>query len=91
MTPPRLLGARVCSQSAAIPQAGVLDADRTLLKDATVDHAAFRAHSGDGDIGWQARLQKSGILIFELLEAGTEVGSIYFSFLIFLLSFDFLI
>lgn len=30
--------------------------------------SAYRAHSGDGDITWQARLQKSGILCFELIQ-----------------------
>jgi hypothetical protein len=61
-----------------LPKAGVLDADRTLLKEASADHAAFRAHSGDGDIAWQARLQKSGILIFELLEAGPKLKAIIY-------------
>eukprot|EP00438_Fugacium_kawagutii_P016989 Skav202425 [mRNA] locus=scaffold1370:406666:410894:- [translate_table: standard] len=50
------------------PKAGVCDSDRRLLKEATANHAAYRAHSGDGDIAWQARLQKSGILCFELIQ-----------------------
>ena len=50
------------------PKAGVLDCDRTLLKEASNDHSAFRGHTGDGDITWQARMQKSGILCFELVE-----------------------
>ena len=53
------------------PKAGVVEVDRALLKEASCDHAAFRAHSGDGDITWQARLQKSGILCFEFAEAET--------------------
>lgn len=57
-----------------LPKAGVLESDRSLLKEASADHAAFRSHSGDGgEVTWQARLQKSGILIFELLEAGDPV------------------
>ena len=51
-----------------LPKAGVLDSDRRLLKEASADHSAYRAHSGDGDITWQARLQKSGILCFELIQ-----------------------
>ena len=51
-----------------LPKAGVLDSDRHLLKEASANHSAFRAHSGDGDITWQARLQKSGILCFELIQ-----------------------
>lgn len=54
--------------SELFPKAGVLDSDRTLLKEASSDHSAFRAHTGDGDITWQARMQKSGILCFELVE-----------------------
>lgn len=50
------------------PKAGVCDCDRRLLKEASADHAGYRAHSGDGDITWQARLQKSGILGFELIQ-----------------------
>ena len=50
-----------------LPRAGVLDSDRHLLKEATLDHSAYRAHSGDGDITWQARLQKSSIQVFELI------------------------
>ena len=50
------------------PKAGVLDTDRALLKEAACDHAAYRAHSGDGDITWQARMQKSGIQCFQLVE-----------------------
>ena len=63
-----------------LPKSGVLGADRALLKEATAAHAAFRAHSGDGDIAWQARMQKSGILVFELLEAGAEVENFLFFF-----------
>lgn len=51
-----------------LPQAGVLDADRALLKDATRDHAAFRAHSGEGEVTWKARMKPSGILSFELID-----------------------
>ena len=31
-----------------LPKAGVLESDRSLLKEASADHAAFRSHSG----GW---------------------------------------
>ena len=51
-----------------LPRAGVLDSDRHFLKQSTCDHSAYRAHSGDGDITWQARLQKSSILCFELIQ-----------------------
>lgn len=50
------------------PKSGVSDADRALLKEASEDHAAYRAHSGDGEVTWQARMKRSGILCFELLE-----------------------
>ena len=50
------------------PKAGVVDSDRTMLKDATSSHAAYRAHSGEGDVAWQARMKPSGIACFELIE-----------------------
>lgn len=54
--------------SELFPNAGVQDCDRTLLKEASSDHNAFRGHTGDGDITWQVQMQKSGILCFELVE-----------------------
>eukprot|EP00435_Cladocopium_sp_Y103_P027001 s4446_g6.t1 len=50
------------------PKAGLLDGDRMLLKEATSSHAAYRAHSGEGEVAWQARMKPSGILCFELVE-----------------------
>lgn len=50
------------------PKAGVLDTDCGLLKEASCDHAAYRQHSGEGAITWQARMQKSGISCFQLVE-----------------------
>ena len=50
------------------PKAGVRDMDRKLLKEATSSHAAYRDHS-DENITWMARLNKSGIECFKLVEA----------------------
>ena len=51
-----------------LPKAGVLDGDRSLLKEASSDHLAYRAHSGEGEVTWQGRMKPSGIACFELLE-----------------------
>ena len=44
--------------------------DRLLLKEKSGRPEIYRAHSGDGDCSWMARLQKSAIEAFHLLEAG---------------------
>lgn len=51
-----------------LPKSGVLDGDRALLKEASADHTAYRAHSGDGEVTWQGRMKPSGILCFQLVE-----------------------
>ena len=51
-----------------LPKAGVLDGDRSLLKEASSDHLAYRAHSGEGEVTWQGRMKPSGIACFELIE-----------------------
>ena len=51
-----------------LPQAGVLDADRTLLRDASSNHVAYRSHSGDGEVTWKGRMKPSGIMCFDLIE-----------------------
>ena len=52
-----------------LPKAGVSEGDRKLLKTSLENHTAYRSHSaGDGgDCTWQASLQKSGIMAFELV------------------------
>lgn len=45
------------------------EADRFLLKEKLSTHEIYRQHSGsDGDCSWMARLKKSAIECFHLLE-----------------------
>ena len=45
------------------------ECDRSLLKEKLSAHEVYRQHSGkDGDCSWMARLKKSGIECFHLLE-----------------------
>ena len=53
----------------ALPKAGVSPDDRCLLKEALKSHFDYRSSSGGNNVSWQARLNKSGIQIFELIEA----------------------
>ena len=59
---------------AVLPKAGVLTDDRALVKEALKSHSDYRDNSGGNNVAWQARLNKSGILIFELIEAGIFSG-----------------
>ncbi len=62
-----------------LPKAGVCEQDRTLLKAALESHEAYRDHAGEGaDQTWLARLRKSGILVFELLEDSPRPKSFFF-------------
>ncbi|CAL1141857.1 unnamed protein product [Cladocopium goreaui] len=52
-----------------LPKGGMPEPDRQLLKEKTSKHDVYRANSGDGDCSWMARLNKSTIETFHLLEA----------------------
>ena len=52
-----------------LPKSGMSEPDRQLLKEKTWKHDVYRANSGDGDCSWMARLSKSAIETFHLLEA----------------------
>ena len=47
----------------------MLQEDLHLLKGKLSSHATYRQFSGDGDVSWMSRLQKSGLASFQLLEA----------------------
>lgn len=51
-----------------LPKAGVAEGDRALLKEALCSHAAYRQHSGDGDVTWKARLKQSSLMCFDLIQ-----------------------
>ena len=52
-----------------LPKSGMAECDRSLLKEKLSAHEVYRQHSGkDGDCSWMARLKKSGIECFHLLE-----------------------
>lgn len=51
-----------------LPKSGMCEADRLLVKEKTASHEVYRLNSGEGDCSWMARLQKSGIEAFHLLE-----------------------
>lgn len=51
-----------------LPKSGMAEGDRALLKEKLSAHEVYRQHSGDGDCTWMARLKKSGIDCFHLLE-----------------------
>ena len=53
-----------------LPKSGVVESDRMLLKEVLMSHSEYRAHSGSQDLCWKARLHKSGIEVFSLVEAG---------------------
>lgn len=53
-----------------LPKSGMSEADRVLLKANTARHDTYRMHSGQADCSWMARLKKSAIEAFHLLEAG---------------------
>ena len=51
-----------------LPKSGMAEGDRALLKEKLSAQEVYRQHSGDGDCTWMARLKKSGIDCFHLLE-----------------------
>lgn len=53
---------------ALLPKSGMAESDRLLLKEKLSSHVVYRENSGDGDCTWMARLKKSGIECFHLLE-----------------------
>ena len=50
------------------PKSGMQD-DRQVLKDKASSHQLYRSSSGDGNVTWMSRMQKSGHMAFQLLEA----------------------
>ena len=52
-----------------LPKSGMTESDRQLLRDKTLKHDVYRAYRGEADCSWMARLQKSAISTFHLLEA----------------------
>ena len=52
-----------------LPKSGMAEPDRQLLKEKTSKHEIYRTNSGNGDCSWMARMQKSAIETFHLLEA----------------------